>query len=287
MSYTYSVSQDTANGKVSVFELTKEIGNSSIVTALDYINVVGDSLIIVFKGDLSGPDVTTLNGLVAAHTAQDTTKVPTVKLIQAEGALDFKVDSVEISHADVSEWKRAEMQVPENLYLQGVFAVWKSAQLGDRIFLSVYNQASEGNLAVAAAQDDTVLNLGPSLAPLYDPAVGAKYIDFWKESESPRLHEVRKIVSRSGNEITIDSGLAAARDGSYTIRSIFGVFTQVRGSAGKDGGFRLLGDNSFTLFNLVGKTSLLSTALGFSVAMYIGAGAGTRELAVNFLFRAD
>jgi hypothetical protein len=66
--YTYSVSGDTADGKVAPDSLANEIQASSIVTALDYISVNGDVLDIWFKDALSGGDETTLTAVVAAHT---------------------------------------------------------------------------------------------------------------------------------------------------------------------------------------------------------------------------
>lgn len=69
--YTYSISGDFPNGKVAPDSLTSEINDSSISTGvLDYINVAisaADNCDIVFDVALSAGDVTTLDGLVAAH----------------------------------------------------------------------------------------------------------------------------------------------------------------------------------------------------------------------------
>lgn len=66
--YTYSIANDTANGKVNPTTLTTEIAASSIVVALDHIDTGGDVLDIWFKDPLSGADQTTLTAVVAAHT---------------------------------------------------------------------------------------------------------------------------------------------------------------------------------------------------------------------------
>ena len=66
--YTYSVSGDTANGVVYPPTLITAIEGSSIATAFEQIEVDGDVLDIWFVDPLSGPDQTTLNGLVSAHT---------------------------------------------------------------------------------------------------------------------------------------------------------------------------------------------------------------------------
>ncbi len=82
--YTYSVSGDFPNQKVAPDRLTQEIQTSSIVTALDYINVSGDDCDIWFKDSLSAGDVTVLDGIVAAHSGEP---LPATALpVELEGA---------------------------------------------------------------------------------------------------------------------------------------------------------------------------------------------------------
>jgi hypothetical protein len=64
--YTYSIADDTANAKVSD-SLQVEIGDSAIITALDYISQTGDVLDIYMKDALSAGDETILDGVVSAH----------------------------------------------------------------------------------------------------------------------------------------------------------------------------------------------------------------------------
>jgi hypothetical protein len=72
--YTYSISVDFPNGKVAPDVLTDQINDSSISTGvLQYINVAisaADNCDIVFDVALSAGDVTTLDGLVAAHDGE-------------------------------------------------------------------------------------------------------------------------------------------------------------------------------------------------------------------------
>jgi hypothetical protein len=70
--YTYSISGDFPNQKVNEALLIKEIDESAIATALDYINTEGNDCDIWFVDALSGGDQTTLDGLVAAHQGTDT-----------------------------------------------------------------------------------------------------------------------------------------------------------------------------------------------------------------------
>lgn len=66
-SFPYSITNDFPNQAVDASVLTVEVGNSSIVPVLDGINIDGDDVTLDFDADLSGPEVTTLDGLIAAH----------------------------------------------------------------------------------------------------------------------------------------------------------------------------------------------------------------------------
>lgn len=66
--YTYSISSDTANGKVAGDRLSKEIQDSSIVVALERIDTLGDVLDIIFKDVLLSGDSVTLDSIVSSHT---------------------------------------------------------------------------------------------------------------------------------------------------------------------------------------------------------------------------
>ena len=68
--YDYSISTDTHNGKVDPDLLTQEVEQSSITVTLDHINTDGDDLMLTFVDALSGGDKTTLDTVVADHTAE-------------------------------------------------------------------------------------------------------------------------------------------------------------------------------------------------------------------------
>ena len=65
--FHYSIQNDFPNQAVAVDVLTVQIQDSTIVPTLDAININGDDCEIVFATDLSAPEVTTLDGIVAAH----------------------------------------------------------------------------------------------------------------------------------------------------------------------------------------------------------------------------
>src|ERR1019366_3135364 len=59
---------DYSKTPVSVDRLSQEIQQSTIITALDHINLFGTAVSIFFKADLSDADKTALDTVVAAHT---------------------------------------------------------------------------------------------------------------------------------------------------------------------------------------------------------------------------
>lgn len=66
--YTYSIQNDFPDHKVAPDRLSQEIRDSSIVTAFDYVETVGDDCNIWFKDPLSLADKATLDGIVATHS---------------------------------------------------------------------------------------------------------------------------------------------------------------------------------------------------------------------------
>jgi hypothetical protein len=89
--YTYSIATNFPNHLVASDRLTMEIGQSSIVTALDHIDTSGDAVNIWFKDVLSGGDQTTLNGVVAAHSG-----VPLSVTASATGSITGSGQSVSL-----------------------------------------------------------------------------------------------------------------------------------------------------------------------------------------------
>lgn len=68
--YTYSITADTLNGILNSSRLHKEINDSDILIALIGVNVSGDVIDIVFKGNISTLEETNLGILLAAHTGE-------------------------------------------------------------------------------------------------------------------------------------------------------------------------------------------------------------------------
>ena len=103
--YTYSISADMPGGAVSTSNLDAEIRTSSIVTALERIDVTGDVLDIIFKDSLSAGDKTILDG--------DTTS-PAGGLLADHDSVDkVTADSVTIANQDikVTAGKRSDAKI--------------------------------------------------------------------------------------------------------------------------------------------------------------------------------
>lgn len=79
-SYIYSIAVDTSNAKANVESLQDQIIKSPITTAIEYINIAGDSLIVAFKDSLSSQDIETLDSLIAIHDGNPLTPIPVVAL---------------------------------------------------------------------------------------------------------------------------------------------------------------------------------------------------------------
>jgi len=66
--YSYNISLDFPNSKVSSDRLTYEIQESPISKFLEYITTEGDNCNIWFEEPLSSQEETTLDELVAVHS---------------------------------------------------------------------------------------------------------------------------------------------------------------------------------------------------------------------------
>jgi hypothetical protein len=84
--YTYSIAVDTANALLAEDSLKKEIEDSSIIIALDYIAALGDVLDIYMKDALSTGDKTTLDAIVTSHEGVGLASDPTLVAIDSEPA---------------------------------------------------------------------------------------------------------------------------------------------------------------------------------------------------------
>lgn len=69
--YTYSISLDFPSG-LAPGQFSSEVSGSSLGSVFLRVDTSGDDCFVVFSASLSGPEVITLDGLVAAHVPQST-----------------------------------------------------------------------------------------------------------------------------------------------------------------------------------------------------------------------
>lgn len=135
---------------VDLDRLSQEIAQSSIVTALDHIQLDGsDTVTVVFKADLSDADKATLDGIMAAHSGQplpDLVGKPVSVINMAKVQTQFERTDLDLKisclSADVNtETGQAELSIKcpgtpgsaEGRYLSGGEFFFDEAHAGDRV----------------------------------------------------------------------------------------------------------------------------------------------------------
>lgn len=139
--YTYSVSNDTANGVVDYSRLRLEIQNSDDISiALSHINVDGDTLEIVFKASLASPEETALNQILDSHTGKPLPNpvsdqgIPLRSLhgednkVQIVGRKGDEVIKVTHDFTEPCTWYGDSVRVTEVLTDSGDGLTWNSAR---------------------------------------------------------------------------------------------------------------------------------------------------------------
>jgi len=284
--YTYTVSTDTANGLLVPLKLHDEVAAAGLTSAT-YENVVpdfpSDAFDVNFDGAISAGDKTTLDGIVAAH---DGVPLPvpgpdTVSIEPIIGGQKMDVDGVSFSAA-ADVWHSEVYVMPEPLHVDGLPANWKHCLPGDYAWIVVIHpQSASPDVQANSGQTDvTLANSG--LADVFDPANGAKYMEFWNGTA---LVEVVKIASRSGAVITLASNLQETHATGITLHARYDGFAPVRGTHGLDGGFRLLNSDSMLLRNEIGITAAIPAGLHLCARLRTTTAAGTRDFTINYIFR--
>jgi hypothetical protein len=287
--YSYTVSTDFPGGEADVANLILEIGNSAIVTALDDIQLSGDSMDIIFKAALSAGDKTILDGdttgpaggLIAAHDSvakDDPLVMAPVFAIDAHRA---QLDGHSLS-CEADDWCVTDMSLPRDLHLQEAFAVWEGAKIGDYILVTVLHPLGDSTVAATASASTTEVTVGAGEASYYNPAVGAEVIEFWNGGD---LQEAREIDHVDGSVVHVKSGFSQEITSGWSTKSRFAAFNPLRGTDGTEGGFQILGSHSFQMNNPHSLTAVMPTGMVFSTRLHTSVTVGTRNLSCNFIFR--
>jgi hypothetical protein len=143
--YTYSIQNDFPNHVVATDRLTQEIQQSSIVTALDYINTNADACNIYFKAALSGTDQTTLNGIVAAHSGVPLAVSASASIGPVPVVVNGYVTTTSTGYTAIRATTYAEQTVNGQRSLQSLSANDAAAGTGARqVRITYYDQTLAG-----------------------------------------------------------------------------------------------------------------------------------------------
>ena len=127
--YTYSIATDTANAKLANSKLKSEVQASAIVTAIDYINSLGDVLDIYMKDVLSAGDETVLDGVVAAHDGVPIIEIPTVDLASKTSVSKIPKVAIHKSEGNSTSISSHDWTDPCTWYTESVRVVGETLDL--------------------------------------------------------------------------------------------------------------------------------------------------------------
>lgn len=132
--------------KVSPDRLTREINDSAIITALDYITTLSSDLSVFFKAEISEQDKTTLDNIIAAHTGEPLNEVVTTEVITQEEKTDKNLNmaratgTITAGHGVVEIIVPGSMAAGDGRYVVGGVAYLSSFSADDYVTLSVVDK---------------------------------------------------------------------------------------------------------------------------------------------------
>lgn len=159
--YTYSITEDTANSKINSPKLSTDIQNSSIVPSLEAINTNEDSISIVFDSSLSTSEETILTGLISSHDGEPLPVISSPQIVQidklepvrtfalAEGSsmrarlLNIYNETINKNSTTNLDWKIpniAYQGVNKKSYMDGINYYAKNAEVGDHMTFEVIDK---------------------------------------------------------------------------------------------------------------------------------------------------
>lgn len=276
-----------ANTDPDLSQLRTEIESPASTIAVQIASgptLVGTTVTIEFKADLSAQEEIDLAAIVAAHVPSGSSASSSafnVSLVPIEGALPTVVDGLMVS-VGPDAWGIGELPLSQNLHIGGNFIAWRGAKLGDRGFAALIYPAGDVNPTGPSAQGAQAIEVPAQVIPLY--AAGAA-VEIWDSDQYNNLLQIAPIASAAGTTVTLGTTLVQAIDATNALRLCMGMFTQVRGAAGLDGGAYLLGDGELSIDNVGEITAAVHAACVIAARVRTTPAPGTRELAINFKFR--
>lgn len=224
--YTYSISDDTANGSVSEGKLHSDILASSIITAIDNIETADDVLSIWFKDALSTDDEATLSSIVSNHDGIPEPSERVIKaLIQEEniptgGHYQAKGFEIVVPASDpVGDITDLEFSFPYPISLLSCEYATTENMDGDRMCLSIAPDTTVGSLSSNADIDDTVISVSESMMQYMESGYCLKLSDGTNENDLGAIVG----IDRVNNTVTVENSLTnnfLASTPTYVKRSV-------------------------------------------------------------------
>jgi len=143
------IQYDYTKTPISIDRLTIEIQQSSMITALDHIDLFGAAVSIFFKADLSEADETTLGALVEAHdgTPLPENVVQSVVVASMPDPVPFaqptyrtKRDAVGWITCPANATTDLDFQLTAERYVSGGQVIYKDVKEGDYVVAEVYDK---------------------------------------------------------------------------------------------------------------------------------------------------
>ena len=168
--YDYLVT-DTANDKVYIPDLEKEIQDSTITIALDYVLVSGNDIDIVFKAAITSGEETILTGIVANHQGIDSSAYESF-LVRVQEQDDNPLKQVRGGYRGIGlvhnvpasvGWSHTDYTFPYNIGMLDMEYTPTVEQQGDYFSVCVAPETIVGAITSDVAINDTVINVSPTV----------------------------------------------------------------------------------------------------------------------------
>lgn len=214
-----------------------------------------------------------------------------VEITHTVGGEDIVQDGDSIAQ-EAATWTTIEYLLAEDLYLMSALICWDNWKVGDYGYAAVTNPGAAKDLTAEATSGQATLELGSApVAVYYNPAVIGKpvCVEIWSESGGDKvdLIERRWVTSVSGSVVTLDTDLTQTHAIGSICVPCYGLYSEVRGTDGTEGGIHLIGSGAHTLGNTsqLATSELVTAGLCFSIRVKTSATTGTRSTAITFLMR--
>ena len=219
--YTYSIAADFPDSSVNSDKLAQEISQSSIVTALDFIQRAGDTLDIVFKASLSTGDKTTLDGdttgpaggLIAAHDSiisEETSKVAIEEERTPDGNIPTGGHFRAMTHkvyTPPNSTSVTDFTYPYPIVAFALHFTPRKENEGDVVNMYVAPDTIVGAITADVSVSDTVINVSQTVI---DTVKAGYLIDLFAPPSTIEDLGAITTVNKTNNTITVTTAATQA-----------------------------------------------------------------------------